>query len=121
MINPDGVILGNYRNDLSGEDLNKVFDTCSKSLHPILSALIESVGNERRNFLKKPMYLLDLHTHSLRPNLFAKTNSSNLGEYERYLSKVFLKICDRKIPGFRNISSDEIKLRQKKQSAMDFF
>ena len=121
MMNPDGVILGNFRNDISGEDLNKVFDSCSKTVNPILSALIQNIQKEKRNFIKKPIFLFDLHTHCLRPNLFAKMNPSSLGEYEKYLSKIFLKICDKKIPGFRNLSSDEINAKAKKQSAIEFF
>ena len=34
MLNPDGVIHGNYRSNLSGYDLNKKWDNPSKSFHP---------------------------------------------------------------------------------------
>lgn len=34
MINPDGVIVGNFRTNLSGDDLNRRYDTPSKAFHP---------------------------------------------------------------------------------------
>lgn len=35
MTNPDGVIVGNYRTSLSGNDLNRRFLTPNPKLHPI--------------------------------------------------------------------------------------
>jgi murein tripeptide amidase MpaA len=34
MINPDGVVIGNYRSNLSGCDLNRNWNTDKKSLYP---------------------------------------------------------------------------------------
>lgn len=34
MINPDGVVVGNFRTNLSGEDLNRRYDTPSRAFHP---------------------------------------------------------------------------------------
>jgi len=34
MLNPDGVVNGNYRTSLSGEDLNRQWKFCNKSDHP---------------------------------------------------------------------------------------
>lgn len=34
MINPDGVIVGNFRTNLTGEDLNRRYDTPSRVFHP---------------------------------------------------------------------------------------
>jgi murein tripeptide amidase MpaA len=34
MINPDGVILGNYRTNLSGHDLNRRWDSDRKDWFP---------------------------------------------------------------------------------------
>lgn len=36
MLNPDGVINGNYRCDLSGADLNRQWIDPSKKLHPTI-------------------------------------------------------------------------------------
>jgi murein tripeptide amidase MpaA len=34
MVNIDGVILGNYRTNLSGNDLNRKWDNPNRELHP---------------------------------------------------------------------------------------
>lgn len=39
MTNPDGVIVGNYRTSLSGNDLNRQFLTPSAKLHPTVTAI----------------------------------------------------------------------------------
>jgi len=39
MINVDGVIVGSYRNSLSGNDLNRYFDNPDSTLHPEIKAI----------------------------------------------------------------------------------
>ena len=39
MMNPDGVYLGNYRGNLLGMDLNRVWDNCSPHPHPTIAAV----------------------------------------------------------------------------------
>jgi hypothetical protein len=34
MVNPDGVVLGNFRTSLSGKDLNRVFKSSMDLLYP---------------------------------------------------------------------------------------
>ncbi len=34
MLNPDGVVVGNYRTSYSGKDLNRQFDNLGKYLFP---------------------------------------------------------------------------------------
>lgn len=45
MINPDGVIFGNYRTSLSGKDLNRMFRAKDHELIPEV--------NELKSFIKK--------------------------------------------------------------------
>lgn len=35
-LNPDGVINGNYRCSLTGQDLNRRYKTPQKNLHPVI-------------------------------------------------------------------------------------
>lgn len=68
MLNPDGVINGNYRCGLAGVDLNRRWKNPSKKLHPtIYSAkkLIKSFAKERKIEL-----ICDFHGHSRRKNIF---------------------------------------------------
>lgn len=39
MLNPDGVIVGNYRTSLAGVDLNRVYKTPSAQLFPTVAAM----------------------------------------------------------------------------------
>jgi murein tripeptide amidase MpaA len=68
MLNPDGVIAGNYRTSLVGSDLNRRWKTPSKQLHPTIyyaKSMIKNFAAER------PIELVcDLHGHSKHKNVF---------------------------------------------------
>ena len=62
MMNPDGVINGNYRCSLAGCDLNRRWKAPHRNLHPTIYAtkkLIKDMHNERT-----VMLYTDLHGHS---------------------------------------------------------
>lgn len=68
MLNPDGVIYGNYRCSLLGCDLNRKWDKPNKFLHPTVyfsKMLIRHMHAER----KVSLYC-DLHGHSRKKNAF---------------------------------------------------
>jgi hypothetical protein len=68
MLNPDGVINGNYRCSLAGVDLNRRWKTPSKLLHPEVyhcKRLIKHFAKERSLVL-----VCDLHGHSRKKNVF---------------------------------------------------
>jgi murein tripeptide amidase MpaA len=49
MSNPDGVIIGNYRASLSGNDLNRRFLTPNAKLHPTvfnIKKLLREINNQ---------------------------------------------------------------------------
>jgi hypothetical protein len=73
MLNPDGVINGNYRCSLAGCDLNRRWKYPSELLHPTVyhtKKLIKKLAAER------PMAMYcDLHGHSRRKNIFMYGNS----------------------------------------------
>lgn len=43
MLNPDGVIVGNYRSSLAGVDLNRCWDKPVRQLHPTIYHKVSSV------------------------------------------------------------------------------
>jgi murein tripeptide amidase MpaA len=52
MLNPDGVIVGNYRTSMSGHDLNRKFDSPDINLHPTIwnvKAMTEQITSAYRN------------------------------------------------------------------------
>ncbi|XP_065544744.1 cytosolic carboxypeptidase 4 isoform X3 [Lathamus discolor] len=69
MLNPDGVINGNHRCSLSGDDLNRQWLTPSSQLHPTvyhakgLLYYLRSIG-------RAPLVFCDYHGHSQRKNVF---------------------------------------------------
>ena len=84
MLNPDGVINGNYRCSLAGCDLNRRWKYPSEILHPTVyntKKLIMKLAKER------PLALYcDLHGHSRRKNVFMYGNCSN---EEQEASRIF--------------------------------
>lgn len=68
MLNPDGVIHGNYRSNISGYDLNKKWENPSKVYHPeifYLKKLIRSIQE-----VGQVLLFCDLHGHSMKKNAF---------------------------------------------------
>ncbi|KAJ1447344.1 hypothetical protein M885DRAFT_196885 [Pelagophyceae sp. CCMP2097] len=68
MLNPDGVINGNYRSSLAGEDLNRRYAQPSATLQPTVFAVKQLLRatHEARGVL---LYV-DMHGHSRRKNIF---------------------------------------------------
>jgi len=68
MLNPDGVINGNYRCSLSGQDLNRQWLEPSRALHPTIfytKMMLKRFAEDR----EVVMYC-DLHGHSRKKNVF---------------------------------------------------
>lgn len=68
MLNVDGVVVGNHRCNLSGMDLNRIWNDPSKKNHAEIfytKALIKKVKEERDLFL-----YLDIHGHNRKRNIF---------------------------------------------------
>lgn len=68
MLNPDGVINGNYRCNLAGNDLNRKWKSPSRILQPTIyhaKRLIKTFAKER-----KLQLICDMHGHSRRMKIF---------------------------------------------------
>jgi murein tripeptide amidase MpaA len=50
MVNPDGVIAGNFRTSFSGKDLNRQFDKLNKFIFPEITALHDLALSLKRNY-----------------------------------------------------------------------
>jgi hypothetical protein len=68
VLNPDGVVCGNYRSSLAGVDLNRQWVAPNQYLHPTIFYIkrVMSVFSKQRNFL----WYCDLHGHSRKKNAF---------------------------------------------------
>ena len=78
MLNPDGVINGNYRCSLAGCDLNRRWKFPSENLHPTVYHTKKLIS---RLALERPLALYcDLHGHSRRKNIFIYGNTSSISD-----------------------------------------
>eukprot|EP00069_Balaena_mysticetus_P019804 bmy_12573T0 len=69
MLNPDGVINGNHRCSLSGEDLNRQWQSPNPDLHPTIyhaKGLLQYLAAVKR----LPLVYCDYHGHSRKKNVF---------------------------------------------------
>ena len=69
MVNVDGVIYGNFRCDLSGFDLNRVWRSPIKELHPQICAIVDKI--EELQFEQRIVCCFDFHSHSKQYNVFS--------------------------------------------------
>ncbi|XP_070333630.1 cytosolic carboxypeptidase 4 [Odocoileus virginianus] len=111
MLNPDGVINGNHRCSLRGEDLNRQWLSPSAHLQPTIyhaKGLLHYLGSIGRS----PMVFCDFHGHSQKKNVFlygcsiketlwqaeSTVGTSNLLEDVSY--RTLPKILDKLAPAF---------------------
>ena len=92
MLNPDGVINGNYRCSLAGCDLNRRWKRPSKVLHPEIfatKALCHAFSKER-----DLQIFCDFHGHSRRKNIFMYgCNVGQCPEETRLFPYTLSQIC----------------------------
>jgi len=72
--NPDGVIAGNYRVSLSGNDLNRRYQSPHPKLHPIVCAVKKLIKDEKPDLYtteeNQILAFIDMHGHSRKKNVF---------------------------------------------------
>lgn len=92
MLNPDGVINGNYRCSLAGCDLNRRWKAPSKILHPTIYStkqMVLTFAKERELSL-----FCDFHGHSRRKNIFIYgCNNPQFPEDTRIFPFILGSIC----------------------------
>ncbi|GMH69782.1 hypothetical protein TrRE_jg8177, partial [Triparma retinervis] len=91
MLNPDGVIHGNYRCSLSGMDLNRRYASPSAILHPTVFSMRQLLSTTQES--RGVILFVDMHGHSRKKNTFlygCDHGSKNLEQ--RLLPRVFPRL-----------------------------
>ena len=110
MLNPDGVINGNYRCSLAGQDLNRRWKVPSKILHPVnwhVKKMVREFNRERDIAL-----VCDLHGHSRRKNIFMY---GNVFEHRPHATRVFPYIMS-KLLDFFSFEYSRFSVHKSKES-----
>jgi len=72
--NPDGVIAGNYRVSMSGNDLNRRYQSPHARLHPIVCAVKKLIRDLKPDLQvqdeNQVLAFIDMHGHSRKKNVF---------------------------------------------------
>jgi len=95
MLNPDGVIVGNYRCSLAAVDLNRQWSNPSNRYHPEIYAtktmIVKTLDSRRIAFY------CDIHGHSRNKNLFmygCENKEEKIRLWEKVFPLMFHKKCD---------------------------
>jgi len=111
MLNPDGVIVGNYRSSLAARDLNRNYKNPIKDAYPSIwsvKAMIRRMLTEREVVL-----YCDLHGHSRKMNVFMY-GCENKEPSLRLQERVFPNMMSRNTSKFK-YSSCRFKVQKKKE------
>lgn len=117
MVNPDGVLYGNYRTNLAGTDLNRMWRAPRKDIHPEIYNIKKYMQNINKN---APIsIIIDLHGHSKSLNSFFYGNPP---KKEAFLNqtedpRLFPYVCSKKIKQVSFTQSTFITHEDKKNSA----
>lgn len=112
MLNPDGVIVGNYRCSLSGRDLNRNYKTNLREAYPTVwhtKQLIRKISEEREVVL-----YCDLHGHSRKQNVFIYGCDKIQDPSVRLRSRVFPKMLSLNAPNKFSYKGCNFKVQKNK-------
>lgn len=113
MLNPDGVIIGNYRCSLTGRDLNRNYKTVLKEAFPSIWHTREMV----KKFMEEREVVLycDLHGHSRKNNVFIYGCHNNGTPKRRFQEHIFPIILSRNAKDQFSYKSCKFKIQKSKQ------
>nr|XP_056706871.1 cytosolic carboxypeptidase 2 [Euleptes europaea] len=113
MLNPDGVIVGNYRCSLAGRDLNRNYRTVLKESFPCIwhtRAMIKRVLEEREILL-----YCDFHGHSRKNNVFMYGCNNKYASEQLLHEQIFPLMLSKNIPDKFSFHSCKFKVQKHKE------
>ncbi|XP_022809843.1 cytosolic carboxypeptidase 3-like [Stylophora pistillata] len=117
MLNPDGVIVGNYRTNLAARDLNRTYKDPKKESFPT----VWHMKNMLESFKKDHQVIIycDLHGHSRKPNVFMYgcTADPKMGSMSDFVEeRLFPWMMSQKAPDKFSFSGCKFRVRKCKES-----
>ncbi|XP_019354333.1 cytosolic carboxypeptidase 2 isoform X8 [Alligator mississippiensis] len=113
MLNPDGVIVGNYRCSLAGRDLNRNYKTILKESFPCIwhtRAMIKRVLEKREILL-----YCDLHGHSRKNNVFMYGCNNKGPTAQQLHERIFPLMLSKNAPDKFSFHSCKFKVQKSKE------
>ncbi|WAR02838.1 CBPC2-like protein [Mya arenaria] len=113
MLNPDGVIVGNYRCSLAGRDLNRNYKTVLKDAYPTVwhtKQMIRRLLQER-----EIVAYCDLHGHSRRQNVFIYGCENRHNAEKRLRERIFPCMLDKNSPDKFTFDACKFKVQKSKE------
>ncbi|XP_044294357.1 cytosolic carboxypeptidase 2 [Varanus komodoensis] len=113
MLNPDGVIVGNYRCSLAGRDLNRNYRTVLKDSFPCIwhtRAMIKRVLEEREVLL-----YCDFHGHSRKNNIFMYGCNNKYAREQLLHERIFPLMLSKNIPDKFSFNSCKFQVQKCKE------
>jgi hypothetical protein len=114
MLNPDGVIVGNYRCGLAGKDLNRNYRHPPKGMFPTVWHFKDLIDDIKKNY--KILAYFDLHGHSRKSNVFTYGCTDSQQPETELLARVFPWIMANKAPNSFSFESCKFHISRKKQA-----
>ena len=113
MLNPDGVIIGNYRASLTGRDLNRNYRTTLKDSYPT----VWYTRNMVKQFCREREVVMysDLHGHTRKHNIFIYGCDTLNDPTCRLKSRVFPRMLSKNAPDMFSFKSSRFVVQKSKE------
>ncbi|XKL65279.1 hypothetical protein PGB90_008699 [Kerria lacca] len=120
MVNPDGVVLGNFRSNLLGADFDRNWNKISQWIHPALYAVFNAISKLNKDKNVELDIVIDLHAHCSLQGVFVYGNTyQDVYRHERHT--LFPKLLSHNIDGYEPTYCMFNRDNRKKGSCRRFF
>eukprot|EP00055_Hartaetosiga_balthica_P016386 m.103392 g.103392 ORF g.103392 m.103392 type:complete len:1433 (+) comp9094_c0_seq2:74-4372(+) len=114
MMNPDGVIAGNYRCSLAGCDLNRTYKQTFRELYPTVYAIKTMMHRLARD--RPIVAYCDLHGHSKKHNVFVYGCNNTTDPNRLLMERVFPTIMSLNGTGHFSLKSSKFSVSKSKEA-----